>query len=93
MKRGRPSMREHFREEILNILADGECPLTVSCVKRFLGARRSRPCGWHTVRRYLDELAAERLVLRQVLPTEEGRNPLVVYHGRRSQTGSKREFL
>ena len=82
MKRGRPAMREEFRREILTVLGEGQYPITVSTVKRVLDARRMRPCGWHTVRKYLEELAAERLVLRQALPTERGRKPLVVYLGR-----------
>lgn len=82
MKRGRPAMREHFRREILAILDAGPYPVTALTVKRQLDARRLRPCGWHTVRKYLDELAEERLVLRQALPPEKGRKPLVVYMGR-----------
>jgi len=45
-------------------------------------AGRQRPCGWDTVNKYLNELASERLILRQALPAEAGRKPLVVYLGR-----------
>ena len=82
MRRGRPAMREHFREQILTVLDGPPCPVTALTVKRQLDARRLRPCGWHTVRKYLDELATERLVLRQTLPASGGRKPLVVYMGR-----------
>jgi len=82
MKRGRPAMREEFRREILHVLGSGEYPVTASTIKRLLDKRRLRPCGWHTARKYLEELAAERLVLRQSLPTRSGRKPLVVYAGR-----------
>ena len=82
MKRGRPALREYFRREILTVLGDGPYPVTALTVKRQLDTRRLRPCGWHTVRKYLDELAEERLVLRQALPPEKGRKPLVVYMGR-----------
>ncbi|MDP2896810.1 MAG: hypothetical protein Q8Q12_09670 [bacterium] len=87
MKRGRPPVRQEFRREILEALGEGQVPypLTASSVKRLLDARRLRPCGWHTVRRYLEELAGERLVLRQALPTQAGRKPLVVYMGRYPQ--------
>lgn len=84
MKRGRPSMGPEFRREILNVLGQGqyEYPATASTVRHLLEARRMRGCGWDTVRKYLDELVAERLVLRQALPTQAGRRPLVVYMGR-----------
>jgi len=75
-------MREELRGQILNALADGEYPVTANSVKRLLDARRARRCGWHTVRKYLEELSAERLVLRQPLPAACGRKPLVVYVGR-----------
>ena len=77
-------MREEFRRGILGVLAGYEYPVTVSAVKRLLDARRSRPCGWDTVFKYLEELAAERVVLRQALPTNRGHKPLVVYVGRRT---------
>jgi len=84
MKRGRPAMREEFRRDILNVLGEGQYgyPATATRVKRLLDARRMQKCGWDTVRKYLDELVAERLVLRQALPTHAGRKPLVVYMGR-----------
>lgn len=83
MKRGRPAMREQFRCEILNVLGDGQYPATVTTIKRLVDSRRLRACGWDTVRKYLEELVTERLVLRQPLPTQLGRKPLVVYLGRR----------
>jgi hypothetical protein len=87
MKRGRPPMREELRRDILDLLGERQIPypLTATSVKRFLDSRRVRPCGWHTVRRYLEELVGERLVLRQALPTQAGRKPLVVYMGRYPQ--------
>ncbi len=83
MRQGRPAMREEFRNQILSVLAGGEYPATVTTVKRLLDVRRARGCGWDTVNKYLQELAAERLVLRQALPTCRGRKPVVVYVGRR----------
>ena len=82
MKQGRPARREEFRREILNVLGSYQYPVTASTVKGLLDARRMQPCGWDTVRKYLQELAGERLILRQVLPTERGRRPLIVYTGR-----------
>lgn len=84
MKRGRPAMREEFRDKILTVLGGGQYPypVTARTVKRLVDARRLQPCGWNTVRKYLDELAEDRLVFRQALPTHPGRKPLVVYMGR-----------
>ena len=85
MKRGRPAMREEFRSEILNVLDGSGYPVTATTVKRLLDAKRGQRCGWDTVRKYLEDLTAERLVLRQVLPTNRGRKPLVLYMGRHPQ--------
>ena len=93
MKRGRPSAREEFRREILKVLGGYQYPATISTVKGLLDARRLQPCGWDTVQKYLQELAEERLILRQALPTERGRKPLVVYSGRARPTDSSRDFL
>ena len=82
MKTGRPAMRQEFRREILQVLSGYRYPATASTVKRLLDGRRLRPCGWDTVQKYLQELNVERLVIRQVLPSEHGRKPLVVYLGR-----------
>jgi len=80
-------MGGHFRGQILAVLDDAPYPVTATSVKRMLDERRLRRCGWDTVRKYLEELAAERLVLRQQLPTEQGRKPLVVYLGRGGPDG------
>jgi len=82
MKTGRPAMRRQFREHILNALSDHEYPATVTGLKRRVESQCGRPCGWDTVRKYLDELVAERLVMRQALPAEPGRKPLELYLGR-----------
>jgi len=93
MRRGRPAAREEFRREILSVLNGYQYPATISTVKGLLDARRLRPCGWDTVQKYLQELAEERLILRQALPTERGRKPLVVYTGRARPSDSSRDFL
>ena len=86
MKRGRPSMREQYRQGILSVLSSYQYPATVSTVKRLLDQRRLQPCGWDTVQKYLNELSQENLVLRQALPTERGRKPLVIFVGRPHQS-------
>jgi hypothetical protein len=79
MKGGRPAMREQFRREIINVLADYQYPATTSTVKRLLDLRHGRPCGWDTVEKYLQELVADQLVAREALPAQGLRKPLVVY--------------
>ena len=93
MKRGRPAMREEFRRQILMVLGKTPYPITVTNVRRLVEARRTHPCGWDTIQKYLQELVAERLVLREPLPPQPKRKPLVLYRGRRHQTRSKSEFL
>ena len=93
MKRGRPSAASDVRRDILGALAGYQYPVTASTVKRLVDRRRVHPCGWDTVRKYLDELVAERLVLSQALPADRGCKPLVVYMGRSRETDSGRQFL
>ena len=93
MRQGRPAMREEFRRDILDVLAAYPYPVTIRTVKGLLDRRRARPCGWDTVQKYLQELVAERLVLRQALPTGRGHRPLVVYLGRHRPAQGAGEFL
>ena len=93
MRRGRPAMGEEFRRQILSILGHGEYPVTATTIKHQLEKARGRRCGWDTVRKYLDELVGDRLVIRQALPTRHGRKPLVVYAGRTAQVGSRRQCV
>lgn len=82
MKRGRRPLREHFRQQILEALATNPYPITAAGIKKVIDAKTFQPCGWHTVRKYLGELVTEKLVLRQALPSNAGRKPLVIYLGR-----------
>jgi len=75
-------VRERLRRQILEVLGGYEHPLTVSSTKQLIDRRSNGSCSWHTVRKYLDELAGERLVLRQALPADGRQKPLVVYLGR-----------
>jgi len=93
MRRGGPSAAGEVRRDILAALAGYQYPATAGTVKRLVDRRRPVPCGWDTVRKYLDELVAERLVLSQALPTERGRRPLVAYMGRSRKIDKGGEFL
>ena len=82
MKRGRPAMRQQFRQQILEALGEVRYPATVTTVRRRIQNRTDRSCGYDTVHKYLEELVSERLVLRQALPVRARRKPLVLYLGR-----------
>ena len=86
-------MREEVRQQILSVLAGYQYPATINTIKERLEHRRGHPCGWDTVQKYLQELTAEHLVLRQSLPTERGHKPLVVYMGRAAPIDRQRQFL
>ena len=92
MRRGRPSMSGYFREAIVTTLRAAQYPVTVSKLTKRLGEKRGRPCGWDTVLKYLNQLCEEKVVYRQVLPTERGRKPLVLYCVRTLAIGSGRPF-
>jgi len=85
MRRGRPAMRDEFRQEILEVLSDTPYPVTVTTIKKKLDQRRPRPCGRDTVHKYIQELVTDRLVLRRPLPARQGHKPLLVYLGRGMQ--------
>ena len=82
MRRGRPGLGRYFREEIVTMLRAARYPITVHTLMKSLEEKRGRSCGWHTVLKYLHQLCEERIVYRQVLPTERGRKPLVLYFAR-----------
>ena len=93
MKRGRPSLEEEFRRDILQVLGGYPYPATISTVKKLLEDRRQKPCGWDTVQKYLQELTDEHLVLRDALPANQGAKPLVVYLGRSRPSARQGQFL
>jgi len=79
MKRGRPSFHGFFREQIVTALRTVEHPVTVKALMRSIERRSGRRSGWHTVFKYLQQLADQRIIDRHVLPVEKGRKPLVLY--------------
>ncbi len=86
MRRGRPALRDEFRRNILYVLDSYSYPCTVSTIKKLIDEQRVYSCSRDTVRKYLHELIADGLVLRQELPTNRGRKPLIVYQVRRGRT-------
>ena len=88
MKAGRPSMCWELRQMLLEALAAYQYPATVSTAKRLVEIRRQQGCGWDTIQKCLDELAAGQLVIRQALPAQPGHKPLIVYqHYSQEDTG------
>jgi Fe2+ or Zn2+ uptake regulation protein len=87
MRRGRPSLRTASRQSISEVLRRHPYPVTVQTVHQDLVRSASGPGSWNTVRKYLDDLASDGVVIRQVLPVERKRKPLVLYfiRGGRSQ--------
>lgn len=78
-KRGRPALRATLRERISNTLSQYPYPITVQTIRRALLQTTARPGSWNTIKKYVEELAAEGIVIRQSLPTENKRKPLVLY--------------
>ena len=79
MRRGRPGLGLYFREEIIAVLGALQYPVTINTLRTSLRQCRGSKCSWNTIRKYLHQLCQEGIVYRQVLPTERGRKPLVVY--------------
>ncbi len=82
MRQGRPSMGQYFRGQIVTALGGLQglqYPVTATTLMHSLETRRGRGCSWHTVLKYLGQLSEQGVVSRQVLPTQPGRKPLVVY--------------
>jgi len=78
-KRGRPVLRATFRERISQLLSQCPYPVTVQTIRQAVLQTTARPCSWNTVKKYLDELTADGIIVRQLLPAENKRRPLVLY--------------
>jgi Fe2+ or Zn2+ uptake regulation protein len=79
MRRGRPALRATLREKISSVLSCRPYPVTVQTVRLALQQTTSQPASRTTIKKYLEELAAEGIVVRQSLPDGRKENPLVVY--------------
>jgi len=82
MRRGRPALRWSLRERIQEFLSHSPYPVTVRTVQQGLLKTGTTSAHWCTVKKYLTELVDEGLVVRQALPVQSKRKPLVVYFGR-----------
>ena len=92
MRRGRPALSWSLRERIQEFLSHNPYPVTVSTVKQGLLKAGTTSAHWCTVKKYLTQLVDEGLVVRQALPVESRRKPLVVYFGRGSKSHAGEDF-
>ena len=56
MKRGRRSLREEVKFQILDVLSNTKIPLTTSSIKMLIFKKFNKNLSWNTVQKYLDEL-------------------------------------
>jgi len=77
-------MENYYREQILNRLRSHRYPMTVGTVAKLITQGTGCPCGWNTIRRYMDKLAEQGVVRRQALPSGANRKPLVVYYAEKT---------
>jgi len=92
MKRGRPSLRQTVRTRVSHVLRQTPYPVTVRTIQKSMTKPYMRPAHWCTIKKYLDELAEEGIVIRQVLPAAPKRKPLVVYFLRQAGSASGEDF-
>ena len=78
-RRGRPALKITFREQISNTLSQYPYPVTAGTIQKVLAQTGAPRVSWGTIRKYLEELAAEGLVVRQSFSTERKQRPLILY--------------
>jgi len=81
MKRGRRSLREQVKSQILEILSNTRTPLTVSSIRALILKNFGKRLSWSTIEKYLDELVKARQVSSISLPHSKtrGKTGLTVY--------------
>ena len=68
-----------FREKISNTLSQYPYPVSAGTIQQALAQAGALQVSWGTIRKYLEELAAEGLVLRQSISPERKQKPLILY--------------
>jgi len=81
MKRGRRSLREQVKSQIIDILSNTQTPLTTSSVKVLIQNKFTKSFSWNTIQKYIDELVKDGQVSSFSLPHSKIKNKtgLVVY--------------
>jgi predicted Zn-ribbon and HTH transcriptional regulator len=93
MRRGRPALRATFREKIISVLSCCPYPVTVQTIRQTLLQTTARPISLTTIKKYLEELAAEGIVIHQSLPVDCKKKPLVVYFMRGFRPGLREKSI
>jgi len=91
LKRGRPALRSTFKAQINALLASYPFPVTTRTVQKRLSTE-GRVGSWHTIRKYLDELAEEGVVIKQQLPVTDKNRPFVLYQIRGCKSQPQENF-
>ena len=68
-----------FREQISNTLSQYPYPVSAGTIQQVLVQGGAPQGSWGTIRKYLEELAAEGLIVRQSFSTERKQRPLILY--------------
>jgi predicted transcriptional regulator len=81
MKRGRRSVREEVKAQILDVLSNTKLPLTTSSIKKLILKKFDKNLSWNTVKKYLDELVKENHLTILDLPhsKKKGKKGILVY--------------
>jgi predicted transcriptional regulator len=81
MKRGRRSIREEVKSQILDVLSNTELPLTTSSIKMLIFKKFNKNLSWNTVQKYLDELVRSNQLSAIHLPhsKKEEKTGITVY--------------
>jgi predicted transcriptional regulator len=81
MKRGRRSLREEVKSQILDVLSNTRLPLTTSSIKMLIFKKFNKNLSWNTVQKYLDELVENNSLSVIHLPhsKKDGKKGVSVY--------------
>ncbi|MEM7821745.1 MAG: hypothetical protein QXX38_02975 [Candidatus Aenigmatarchaeota archaeon] len=81
MKKGRRSIGEEVKSQILDVLSNTKLPLTTSSIKVLILKKFNRNLSWNTVQKYLNELVKNNQLIVFSLPhsKEKEKKGVTVY--------------
>jgi predicted oxidoreductase (fatty acid repression mutant protein) len=81
MKRGRRSIREEVKSQILDVLSNTKLPLTTSSIRMLILKKFNKNLSWNTVQKYLNELVKSNQLSTIHLPhsKEKKKTGITVY--------------
>ena len=68
-----------FKEQISNTLSQYPYPVSAGTIQQVLVQAGAPQGSWGTIRKYLEELAAEGLVVRRSFSIKRKQKPLILY--------------